>query len=546
MAFSWRWLPTFGLVLAAFAGCGKSSSPPGKSAGKTSMQSGGTTSEGGEGGDGTAGSLAGSTSAGRGGSSSGAGFVGGAGGVGGSGGQPSTAGTGGSGASAGTTTMVPKGWSCVNTIYGDGTCDCGCGIQDVDCARDDRIGECERCGCVGGCPGRTDPDDTTQCLTAPDEWTCSDTKYGDGESCDCGCGIIDLDCDDEGVDSCDACYQFGSCANGVCPSNLTEGDNSRCDLPEDWLCESFLYGDGNCDCGCGVRDLDCKSEEPSSCLFCPATSCTDYTCANLAPDDNSKCTVAPPTWYCAARLWNDGSQCDCGCGYRDPDCASNDIELCDKCNDTGSCSGQACPGTIDETAIDRCIQPPPPEGWTCPAYFYADGGSCDCGCGVPDADCRTDNVDACYRCPGCGNVYCPDAVDPEDTTRCLPPPEGWSCDPGAYTDGLCDCGCGIVDPSCAGETSLYCQNCIGCAEGRCDRVDPEHNAECVVVPEGWTCLEITFSDSVCDCGCGARDIDCTSLNKSVCEYCNSEGSCSELLCTSPNSDIDPTDNTRCN
>jgi hypothetical protein len=34
-----------------------------------------------------------------------------------------------------------------------------------------------------------------------------------------------------------------------------------------------------------------------------------------------------------------------------------------------------------------CESPPPPAGWTCGAAKYADGGSCDCNCGVEDPDC---------------------------------------------------------------------------------------------------------------------------------------------------------------
>ena len=35
-------------------------------------------------------------------------------------------------------------------------------------------------------------------------------------------------------------------------------------------------------------------------------------------------------------------------------------------------------------------------------------------------------------------------------------------------------------------------------------------------PAAWTCDAATFGDAVCDCGCGAQDSDCSSLNFSVC------------------------------
>ncbi len=61
-----------------------------------------------------------------------------------------------------------------------------------------------------------------------------------------------------------------------------------------------------------------------------------------------------------ARLYHDGVQCDCGCGFLDPDCASLDAGACDSCNVPGSCSVQPCPGIITPTLNIGCSRPPPP------------------------------------------------------------------------------------------------------------------------------------------------------------------------------------------
>jgi hypothetical protein len=61
-------------------------------------------------------------------------------------------------------------WTCQSDWYDDGDCDCGCGIQDVDCAGTANESECEFCvacqgNTTGGCAdNQVDPANTTQCL----------------------------------------------------------------------------------------------------------------------------------------------------------------------------------------------------------------------------------------------------------------------------------------------------------------------------------------------------------------------------------------------
>lgn len=65
----------------------------------------------------------------------------------------------------------------------------------------------------------------SECLDS--EWTCIASRYADGASCDCGCGILDPDCADSSADSCDTCDEQGSCGESQCWSIAAE---------ENWNC----------------------------------------------------------------------------------------------------------------------------------------------------------------------------------------------------------------------------------------------------------------------------------------------------------------------
>lgn len=432
---------------------------------------------------------------------------------------------------------VPAEWTCNTFAYGDGTCDCGCGAPDADCSELD-LGSCEVCNGAGSCnlaqcPGRIDPDDVSRCMAPPQGWTCAASAYGDGETCDCGCGILDEDCPDADAASCDRCTSDGSCANGPCPSSLVADDNPHCELPVRWSCDAASYGDSVCNCGCGAVDIDCPDASADSCETCEG-GCSPFECV-FEPDDNAHCPEPPPSWYCSARLYRDGSRCDCGCGAIDPDCESLGEDACDKCDAPGSCSAQPCPGLIKKDFNADCDQPPPPQGWTCPPSAYADGLECDCGCGAPDLDCRSADVSDCQRCIVCGgHGVCEGTVDPEDTTGCAPPPSEWACSAAAFRDAICDCGCAIPDIFCQGIEEFYvCENypVEGCTAGNRTHIDPNHNAVCIIdVPSDWACDRSYYDDGVCDCGCGALDLDCVSNDVSTCEACDDAGSCSSAAC----------------
>jgi len=501
---------------------------------------GGGTGRGGEGPAGTGGTVA---RGGRGGSAgtgvvfggaAGRGGTGGGGGTGGhvqagSGGQAGSIATGGTGG----TSVIPNTWNCSTKAYADGTCDCGCGAVDKDCATG-TLAECARCNAPGSCglatcPGRIDASNVTRCLAPPSAWTCGAEAYADGTTCDCGCGATDPDCKDHSNGVCDTCNSPGSCGRTTCPSSVDPDDNSKCSVPALWTCDPYYYGDGYCNCGCGVTDVDCASTLASQCWDCPWDSCSPYSCGTLVSNDNAHCTSAPYTWNCPARLYHDGSQCDCGCGAFDPDCDSIDASACDTCDASGSCSKQACSGTITTNQNWYCTPPTPPSSWKCGSYSYGDGFTCDCGCGAPDPDCAsTSDVNECNYCPLCAGA-CPASIDPSDTTRCAPPPSTWTCDVAKFGDNECDCGCGAADVDCYNSTSSACYRCPteGCSAGVCSHISSTDNTRCsIVAPSTWKCSPAFYADSVCDCGCGVHDPDCMNTDEHACVYCDSPGSCS--------------------
>ncbi|MFO0759436.1 MAG: hypothetical protein U0359_23280 [Byssovorax sp.] len=266
---------------------------------------------------------------------------------------------------------IPGTWTCDPNGYGDhGACDCGdCGVKDPDCA--------DATNPVSGCLDGQTCATGTKCEGVPTAWTCDKAKYGGGagNGCDCACGAPDPDCDLMG-EAVKGCMANEACTGGVC-------------IPEGWTCDPTYYKDGTyCDCACGAYDPDCM--DPNATLFgcldgqtCPTgLKCegvpTAWTCDAAqygggagngcdckcgAPDPDcdlmgetvkncaagEKCggdACYPAAWTCKPSYYND-SVCDCGCGVLDPDCADSKVASCAFCDDMGSCSADACPGSID-------------------------------------------------------------------------------------------------------------------------------------------------------------------------------------------------------
>jgi hypothetical protein len=196
------------------------------------------------------------------------------------------------------------GWTCFDAYHGtDDGCDCGCGIPDPDCD-DETVTACEFCAGPGSCsaasglpcPGLIDPAANAQCLDPTEVWTCDLSLYdaGDGQ-CDCGCAVIDPDCDDVDVPACDTCNEPGSCGADElgCAGVIALRQNAYCTAYPGWTCIDGYYADGFfCDCGCGIFDPDCDDMLVGSCQFCNNEgSCAAdlQNCATIHGTNNAIC-----------------------------------------------------------------------------------------------------------------------------------------------------------------------------------------------------------------------------------------------------------------
>ncbi len=107
--------------------------------------------------------------------------------------------------------------------------------------------------------------------TTPPGWVCPERDHGAGDGCDCSCGAYDPDCDDPAQ----AIYFCGTPHfPGDGPGCLLDG---TCENESgEWLCDQFWYGDGECDCGCGIQDFDCSTtDDENECQWC--TTCDQNT-----------------------------------------------------------------------------------------------------------------------------------------------------------------------------------------------------------------------------------------------------------------------------
>lgn len=436
----------------------------------------------------------------------------------------------------------PNDWTCDPSEMNDASCDCGCGIPDPTCHDEGcttpgcRTSACDvRHGCG---PGVTSAEDT--CAgSLPAKWKCPWAKYGSGDGCDCGCGLIDPDCAasagctdalcfDAACNSCND--KFGrpySCDALEAGWNSGAGDGEYCSGVH------FDSGDG-CDCGCGGVDPDCGNagctaagcDPDDSCVRCTTSATGKPT--GCVPFDDPAAQLAWPAPgsaevmnACTSDNYGTGDGCDCGCGSPDPDCkggGSIDASFtadCDVCHGSGTGS------------VNGYMQCP---GWTCgdadqPAWANAE---CDCGCGVIDPFCRADGRVSCTS-PGCESPvceYCND--DSGQRTACG---GTWTtavpstCNKSYYgLDGLCDCGCGSIDPDCPANTGCSEVGCVGEACEVCHASIGGGMRACL----SWSCDPAAYaSGDGCDCGCGAEDPDCAGggcetpgCRNDVCETCH--------------------------
>jgi uncharacterized protein len=200
-----------------------------------------------------------------------------------------------------------------------------------------------------------------------------------------------------------------------------------------------------------------------------------------------------------------------------------------------------CPDAMDGGGGSHA--PPKPSRWTCSPEAWGDG-VCHCGCGVLDWDCQEWTVEECEVCndpTSCSSQECPGLIDPALVTRCTVP-QDWGCDTRQYADGnVCDCGCGALDPDCSDSSAESCDVC--------DRGCARLACPGAIAGDDNSVCAIPpgwkcgelYADGECDCGCGALDLDCDSAAIEACDRC--DYGCAASACPAS---IDPEDNTTCN
>ena len=418
-------------------------------------------------------------------------------------------------------------WTCDKaSTMNDTVCDCGCGIPDPTCqGKGCTTPGCrvDACAIRHGCGGSTTDAADTCANNLPAKWKCAWAKYGSNDGCDCGCGMIDPDCNGQG---CAAAL----CANSVCAAcHDGNGRPYACEAVEaGWsagagdgeYCSAVHYGtDDGCDCGCGGPDPDCGT------AGCEDPGCYDAACKRCTTDITGRvtgCTPISATWTCDTDNYGTGDGCDCGCGAPDPDCSGGGLDGSTDENFTAACD--VCHGT-GAGMVNGFMKCP---GWTCEDDMAWLNAECDCGCGVVDPFCRADERLSCTT-PGCESPVCSFCNDANhDRTACG---GTWTtavpstCNKSYYgLDGLCDCGCAAIDPDCAQDKG--CAN-PGCVAEDCDVCHAAIGGGMRACTP-WMCEPAGYGgNDGCDCGCGLEDPDCAGAGctapgcrDQACETCH--------------------------
>eukprot|EP01105_Mastigella_eilhardi_P010724 TRINITY_DN2495_c0_g1_i11.p1 TRINITY_DN2495_c0_g1~~TRINITY_DN2495_c0_g1_i11.p1 ORF type:complete len:808 (+),score=89.13 TRINITY_DN2495_c0_g1_i11:2-2425(+) len=293
---------------------------------------------------------------------------------------------------------------------------------------------------------------TVRGITPPD-WTCDPVFYKDGGICDCNCTIYDPDCLDKSL----PVYGCSASSGFVCSSRTgCTAIPARC---TNWTYFDSLNG---CQCGtdCGLYDVDCNFVWSQPVEGCPAGG--DWYC-----QQNDTCGVVD--WTCPLSQYNDGLECNCGCGNGDPDCKNASLPI------SGCQSGYVC------NSVGACII----DGWTCIAGFYGASDGCDCNCGVVDADCSAASapvyncLNSTKTCSANGTCVAPNLCGNWRVENAE------SCDSGLGCTSNCSCGRGYKSVA-AGTLAVDCVPICGDA--------------------------IVVSPEECDGGFGCLSCKCNSLS----------------------------------
>ena len=389
-------------------------------------------------------------------------------------------------------------WTCDASWWNDGVCDCNCGIwESCDCVFGSCGGPGNCCDAVHG--AGCDMTQIQTCVCASDPYCCN-VEW----DANCVANVETL--------GCGLCGPTPVCGDGSC----TAGEDA-CGCPQDcwdstgWTCAYSWFGDGTCDCNCGVADFcDCN---PGECGFCG-----DGTCG--AGENQCNCAAdcwSPVGWFCDTVRWGDGI-CDCACGQVDAcDCTLGGCgEVCGDgtcefledanncCEDCGNCAMMGC------ASVCQC-DPSCCEAWTPDCQVQCNGTSCGDATCQPCEDatsCPFDCQDQCGNglCqPGFGEDHCNCVADCWDST-------GWTCDVSRWADGVCDCpgasGCTLPDLCDCGPGDCA----IVCGDGYCDPTAEDTTncvADCGSACGDGVCNGTEDSTTCCDdCPCPAGEYCC--------------------------------------
>lgn len=222
---------------------------------------------------------------------------------------------------------------------------------------------------------------------APVGWHCSVDAFADGETCNCACGAYDDDCynSDLPIDGCSTDQRcVGRLNSGgvdpVCVNSCSRADGDAC--PDAEVCFDDVNGD-LCE---GDEDLIDRAVALGEACEADAHYC--------AIDDDGFVNG-----YCDVFVRND-SICR-------PRCESND-----------ECDALAFEECYTISATAGFCAPRYPVEWTCSGGLYADGETCNCGCGTVDTDC----YDTGLPITGCGEG---EACLPDG--QCVDAPENDTC-----------------------------------------------------------------------------------------------------------------------
>jgi hypothetical protein len=182
------------------------------------------------------------------------------------------------------TPTLPSTWTCDDSLWGDGKCNCGCGAVDFECSSSST-------NVYQACPGGQQCAwNQATCVpsSTPPGWgsgantdgTCmTDTKNNttgaagaDGvpdalndKSCDVGCGGLDSDCDKLGMTLKEHCASGYSASWGekTCHNGSTVPSGTPVYIYQQGLssnfgkCSKSWASDGDCDIGCQFKDAKC-------------------------------------------------------------------------------------------------------------------------------------------------------------------------------------------------------------------------------------------------------------------------------------------------